>query len=185
MLAGPPRRFTHASSRAVVRYAVGWLGAGAIVAAAFLLARPSAPAELPPVRHSQLERAARSAGCQLRRGSATERLNPPAAGASAGSVTPGVYAKPLPAAAVIGALRRGVVVIQYRRSLSRDAVAQLAAVQSSVPRGTILVPNATAMPFDVAVLAWQHLLGCRRFGTTAYDAVRLFRGRFIGSGPGS
>ena len=33
------------------------------------------------------------------------------------------------------------------------------------------------------VTAWRRLLGCSRFGGGTIDAIRLFRGRFIGTGP--
>jgi len=35
----------------------------------------------------------------------------------------------------------------------------------------------------VAVVAWRRVLGCREYARGAPDAIRLFRGRFIGSGP--
>jgi hypothetical protein len=184
MVADPqPRNRRPASSAAVVRYAVVWLGAVAIVAAVALVVRPAGQGnDLPPVRQIQLERAARTAGCELRRGAAAERLNPPAA--SPGSApAPGTYDKSLSARAVTAALRRGIVVIQYRRGISGDVLDRLTAIRSLVPQGTILAPFATAVPFEVAASAWRRLVGCRRFSASAIDALRLFRGRFLGSGP--
>jgi hypothetical protein len=185
MLADPqPRDRPAASSRAVARYAVAWLGAGALVAALFFAARPAERGtQLPPVRQIQLERAARTAGCEIRRGDAAALLIAPTPPGSIRAATPGAYDRPVRPDALSAAVRRGLVVIQYRPGVARAVLDQLTAVQSVVPKGTILAPSATAMPFEVAVSAWRRLLGCRRFGRSTIDAVRLFRGRFLGSGP--
>ena len=39
------------------------------------------------------------------------------------------------------------------------------------------------MRYEVAVAAYRRLLGCTRFTDAAIDAIRLFRGRYIGIGP--
>jgi hypothetical protein len=39
------------------------------------------------------------------------------------------------------------------------------------------------MPFAVAVTAYRRLLGCRDLNQSSVDAIQLFRGRFVGSGP--
>jgi hypothetical protein len=36
----------------------------------------------------------------------------------------------------------------------------------------------------VVARAYRHLLVCPRFGAHALDALRLFRGRFVGTAPG-
>ena len=52
-----------------------------------------------------------------------------------------------------------------------------------MPEGTIVAPNDTGMRFELAVVAYRRLLGCPRFTAQALDAVQLFRGRYLGSGP--
>lgn len=81
------------------------------------------------------------------------------------------------------ALRRGVIVIQHRRDLPEAVVEELRTLQEVVPPGTIVTPGRVASEDAVAVLAWHGLLTCRRHSPGAVDAIRLFRGRFIGSGP--
>jgi Protein of unknown function (DUF3105) len=179
-----------APRRALLRYAAAWLGAGALVVGALvLLVDPTPeddPARLPPVEQIRLERAARLARCDLRRGPGAARANPAADGVAARvPARPGRYATPLPADTLVAAMRRGIVVIQYRPGLADDDRERLGALQAVLPRGTIVAPNDTGMPYDVAVVAWRRVLGCRRFGGDAIDAVSLFRGRFVGSGPDS
>jgi hypothetical protein len=31
------------------------------------------------------------------------------------------------------------------------------------------------MPYDVAAVAWTHILGCRTFNPRVFDAIRAFR----------
>ena len=73
--------------------------------------------------------------------------------------------------------------IQFRPGLDGDGVDALKTLQEAVPEGTIVAPNGTGMHFEIAVVAYRRLLGCPRFTTQALDAVQLFRGRFLGSGP--
>jgi hypothetical protein len=40
------------------------------------------------------------------------------------------------------------------------------------------------MPLELAVTAYLRLLGCRRAIDASIQAFLLFRGRFLGSGPG-
>jgi len=136
---------------------------------------------LPPVIETRLERAAASARCELR---GARAANPPVAGPARGApAAPGVYDEPLPVPRLIGALRAGTIVIQYRSDLPDALRDDLERVQAALPRGTVVAPSATRMRYAVAVTAWQRLLGCPRFGRRSIDAVRLFRGRFVGSGP--
>jgi hypothetical protein len=85
-------------------------------------------------------------------------------------------------ASLLAAMREGVVVIQFRGLASSD-VSLLRSLQEAIPSGTIVAPNDTGMPFAVAVTAYRRLLGCRALNESSVDAIRLFRGRFVGSGP--
>lgn len=137
---------------------------------------------LPPVRQTELTEAAVAAGCELRGDRPGQRLVPPIVGPRAAPPRPGVYSRPINSRALVGAIRGGTVVIHYRPPLSEDRVEQLEELQKAVPVGTIVAPYE-GMPYALAVTAWRRLLGCRRFAEGTIDAVRLFRGRFIGSGP--
>ena len=79
-------------------------------------------------------------------------------------------------------MREGVIVIQFRDVAPSD-LDLLRDVQEAVPDGTIVVRNDTGMPFVVAVTAYRRLLGCRTLNQSSVDAIQLFRGRFVGSGP--
>ena len=170
---------------AAVAYAVGWLVAvAAAVGLVLALAGHDNDVSLPPVHARNLVAAARDSRCELRGATAGERLNPPVDGpAGARPAAPGVYAKSPPVAALTAALRRGLIVVQFRDDLPDEALGALEALQAAVPKGTIVTPDATGMPFALAVTAYGHLLGCPRYDDRVLDAVRLFRGRFLGSGP--
>jgi hypothetical protein len=185
VLVGPDGAPEGRSGGAALRYAVAWLAAGAVVVVGLVavLGTGGDGGSLPPIQQIPLERAAQVANCTLRAGPETARLNPPADGRAGAPAPPGTYDRPLPTADAIGALRQGLVVIQYRREVSADAVERLEALRAAVPPGTILAPNGTSMPYEVAATAWRRLLGCPRLDAAALDAVRLFRGRFIGTAP--
>lgn len=53
-----------------------------------------------------------------------------------------------------------------------------------MPAGTVLAPGGPGMRSAVVARAYRHLLVCPRFGAHALDALRLFRGRFVGTAPG-
>jgi hypothetical protein len=171
-------------------YVIAWLAAGAVVAAVLLVAMPGdggddvAQVSLPPVRETELTTAADSAGCLLRAGSRRARDEPVVEGAAAPPAAARYYESAPAAAALVGAMRRGIVVISYRPDLAPAHRDRLRLLQRAVPQGTIVAPNS-AMPFEIAVTAWRRLLGCRRVGAGTLDAMRLFRGRFVGSGPDS
>ena len=76
-----------------------------------------------------------------------------------------------------------MIVISYRPRLDDERLAQLRTLQSVVPNGTIVAPDTSGMRYEVAVAAYRRLLGCMRFTDAAIDAIRLFRGRYIGIGP--
>jgi hypothetical protein len=176
--------------RGLLRYALAWLVSAAAVATAIVIlsgstSSSSEDAALPPIGQIQLERAATVARCELVRGDPTTRSNPAAEGrASPVPPRPRVYTSPLRPDDVVAAGRRGIVVVQYRPTLDADVIDMIAALQSALPNGTVVAPNGTGMRYAVAVTAWRRMLGCKRVTGTAIEAVRLFRGRFIGSGPG-
>ena len=82
----------------------------------------------------------------------------------------------------MGAIRTGIVVFHVQPDAAADLRGELRRLQAAVPRGTIVTPNP-AMEFALAATAWQRSLGCPRPTRDAIDALRLFRGRFLGTGP--
>jgi hypothetical protein len=161
-------------------------GAAVVAAAAVALLGAGDGADdtvaLPPVRQIELTAAARTAGCELRTGDVLRMAGLPARPAGP-PARPGVLDDPPTPDALAGSLRRGLIVIQYRRGLPEDAVTRLRVLQALVPRGTLVAPQRTPGPFAVEVAGWRRLLGCRELSSAAVDAIRLFRGRFIGLGP--
>jgi hypothetical protein len=184
----PRRRHERSSPRATVVYAALWLVAAA-TAVGLVLAIFGGGEEtvsVPPVRETELVNAAGRNRCVLRSAQPGERLNPAVDGPAGGPpARPGFYDKPVATAALTAAVRRGIIVIQFRQGLDDEAVDALKTLQTAIPMGTIVAPNATGMPFQLAVVGYRRLLGCPRFTPRALDAVQLFRGRFLGSGPDS
>jgi hypothetical protein len=174
------------SRLATLAYAAAWLVAATLSLGVLLAALDTdepAQVSLPPVLETELSQAARDAGCELHRARPGERLNPPVSGgAGAIPARPGFYEESPGASALLAALRDGVVVIQFR-SLDSAGIELLHEVQEAVPEGTIVAPNDTGMPFVVAVTSYRRLLGCRALDEPSIDAIQLFRGRFVGSGP--
>lgn len=171
---------------ATFAYIAAWLVAAAVMVGVLLVVLDSGePAEvsLPPVHETELADAAHRAGCVLERAGSREVLNPPVAGGlGALPARPGFYDEPPAAAALVAALREGVIVVQFR-DLDDSGVDLLRNLQEAVPEGTIVAPNDSGMPFVVAVTAYRRLLGCRELNQSSVDAIQLFRGRFVGSGP--
>jgi hypothetical protein len=184
--AGQPGRGTPRG--ALLVYAGGWLlGVGLIVGLVLaIFGNGDDTVNLPPVRETELVDAAVQSRCELRTARTGERLNPPVDGpAGAAAAEPGFYDQPVASTALAAAVRRGIIVIQFRANLDGHRVESLKTLQAAVPSGTIVAPNDTGMRFELAVTAYRRLLGCPRFSEQALDAVQLFRGRFLGSGPES
>ncbi|HEX6027075.1 MAG TPA: DUF3105 domain-containing protein [Solirubrobacter sp.] len=178
-----------ASRSAVVAYAAGWLLAvAAAVGIVFAIfgREQFETVGVPPVRETQLTDAAGHGRCVLHMAKRGERLNPPVDGpAGVPPARPGFYDKPISALQLSAAVRHGIVVIQFRDGLEGKRLEHLKTLQAAVPEGTIVAPNATGMRFELAVTAYRRLLGCPRFSDQSLDAVQLFRGRYLGSGPES
>ncbi|HET8759192.1 MAG TPA: DUF3105 domain-containing protein [Solirubrobacteraceae bacterium] len=173
--------------RALFAYIVGWLLAAAAIAALAVVALDGSEPEevnVPPVRETKLDSAARAAECRLERARPGQRLNPPVDGVAATApAAPGTYETPVTSAALVAAMRRGVIVIHVRADASEETLDMLEDLREAVPEGTIVAKNETAMPFALAVTAYRNLLGCPRVDARTFDAVSLFRGRFVGTGP--
>lgn len=174
------------SRLATLAYVAAWVVVATVVVGVLLTVLDDGEPEavsVPPVHETELADAARHAGCVLERADSGERLNPPVVGGhGAAPARPGFYDEAPAPAALVAALRDGVVVVQFR-DLDDSGVDLLRTLQAAVPEGTIVAPNDSDMPFVVAVTAYRRLLGCRELSQSSVDAIQLFRGRFVGSGP--
>lgn len=84
----------------------------------------------------------------------------------------------------VHSLERGRVNIQYRPGLSPRTLAQLETLaEEDEAYHVLLFENETAMPFEVAATAWTKMLGCPKFSTATFDAVRAFRAEYVDKGP--
>lgn len=162
---------------ALLRYALGWGLAGAVVATALvLLLRATAAPELRPLQQVELRAAARAAGCRLQPSAVPER-DP------ARPVPAGVFDEPVPEGSAVAAVRRGLVVVTYRRELEEEDRQRLEVLQKVVPRGTVLAPEGAAAEGAMRVRAWRRTLACPRVDDRTIEAARFFRGRYIGRRP--
>jgi hypothetical protein len=169
------------SARTLASYVAVWAVVGTAIALAALVVtgRDAPQPALPPVRQPELANAVRAGGCRL----TVERRQPRRATA-AEPVRPGVYDAAPPQAALEAALQRGTVAVRYRPDLEGKLVKRLEVMQAGVPRGTILAPDVAGVRHAVAVAAYRRALTCPRLTGASLDALRLFRGRYLGSGPG-
>lgn len=157
------------SALPVVRYAGGWLVAGALVGTLLALAlrddalRAPARGQPPPLLLGQ---AAHAAGCRLQ-----------VADARAGPRVPAASPR-----RVAAAVEHGLLVVTYDGELSPGERAGLAAVLRTTPRG-VLVTRARTGPHLLRARAWRRELRCPRATSAALRAVELFRVRYLGRRP--
>jgi hypothetical protein len=167
-------------------------------------AQPSeqAAAELPPQETSDLEEAARAAGCTLANPefegaghdaeknftAADYKTNPPTSGAhdpewyDDGVYEPGTVPE---LGKLVHTLEHGRINIQYKKGTPAATVAQLEALVAEQNEGyhLLLYENTTGMEPAVAATAWTHSLSCPRMNDKVFDAIRTFRARYIDQGP--
>lgn len=156
-------------------YIAGWLAAGAVVAVVliFVFRGEGHSPSLPPVQANDLEAAARRAGCRIERRRAVA--------AASLAVRTGIYGHALRPEQVRATARRGVIVIEYRPELGSASSERLEQLQRTVPNGTVLAPARPGAARRLVVTAARRRLLCDRLGADAVDALRLFRGRYVGT----
>ncbi len=122
----------------------------------------------------------------------TYKTNPPSYGphyptpAADGEYKPGGTPK---VGYLVHAMEHGRVEYQYRTGLPHADVKQLEALfnesESQWTPGQLLLlfQNTTGMPYDVAATAWGHVLGCKTFSPSVFDALRDFRLKYTNQGP--
>jgi Protein of unknown function (DUF3105) len=84
---------------------------------------------------------------------------------------------------LVHALEHGRIEIQYRKSTPKTVTDQLERVFNEKTPLMLIFRNETGMPYEVAAVAWTHILGCPRYNDKVPDAIRAFRDTYIGKGP--
>ena len=136
---------------------------------------------LPPVRETDLQAAAKTAGCKLLnppdQGAThtdqlvTYKFNPPAGGPH----------NPVPA-------EDGRIEFQYRPGTPTKTIDQIETLASEPLNGspgyhTLTLENNTKMPYAAVAIAWNHVLACDKMTSGYFDAARAFRKAYTDKGP--
>lgn len=85
-------------------------------------------------------------------------------------------------------LEHGRVIIQYKKGTSAERIAQLKTLTGENVNGSpgyhvVLMENTTDMPYEVAAVTWTRTLGCKEFTDETFDAIRVFRDRWVDKAP--
>ena len=172
----------HTNLRALAAYVAGWIATAGVAAALGLLAVRAISPDSQPFRRTDPMAAVRDR-CVIRQTSSPQR--PPVTGRPSAAARTGIYSTSPPVTRLVGALRHGVVVVQYRPGISGLDVERLRRAFGSRTALRIVTPDATAMPYVVAGTAWGRLIGCRRLDAQVMTALSQFATRYQGSGPDS
>ena len=161
----------------------------------------SASVQLPPQETSDIEAAAKAAGCTLTNaefeGASHEekdfkpsdyKTNPPTSGAhfpewyDDGVYAPGTVPK---LGMLVHTLEHGRINVQYAKGTPAADVAKLEALLQEQNEGyhMLLYENTTGMDAAVAATAWTQSLTCPEMNDQVFDAIRSFRARYTDKGP--
>jgi hypothetical protein len=154
---------------------------------------PSA-GSLPKRKETDLDAAAKAAGCTLKkvksegRGHTTKAVNyksqPPTSGPhdpvpahdSAYSTNPGDTH-------LVHALEHGRVIFWFKPNAPAAVRGALKKLYDEDKALVILTPSDRPMPYEVAATAWTQLLGCPTYNDRVPDALRAFRDAYRLKGP--
>jgi hypothetical protein len=163
----------------------------------------SASVKLPQQQTSDVNAAAKAAGCVLQHPAIEGRshedksfkasdykTNPPTSGNHFPQwYDDGVYnAGDVPnLGMLVHTLEHGRIDVQYAAGTPSATLKGLEALLAEQSDGyhMLLFQNTTDMPYAVAATAWGQLLGCKTMNDKVYDALRTFRERYIDKGPES
>jgi hypothetical protein len=150
---------------------------------------------VPAKRISDLDEAARAAGCEVAehpnegRGHSTAdqtyRTNPPTSGThDPVAAQDGFYPDPPDVEQSVHSLEHGRVNIQWKPGTPANRVNQLETIFNEEVRGeagyhTLAFENQTEMTAAVAATGWTHSLTCPEFNDRVFDAIRAFREEMI------
>ena len=156
--------------------------------------------DLPAQEETDVEAAAKAAGCELQHPSeegrghenreftaADYKTNPPTSGthfpqwAQDGIYDPGNEPG---LGELVHTLEHGRINVQYRPGTS-DADRKMleAFVDENGGDHMLLYQNNSDMEYAVAATGWVQLLGCKEINDKTWDALRTFRDRYIDTGP--
>ncbi|HMJ33049.1 MAG TPA: DUF3105 domain-containing protein [Baekduia sp.] len=162
-------------------------------------------AAIPAKKISDFDAAVKASGCTFKAYSSEGRThltsetanfdgyktNPPTSGTH--RPTPaqdGVYAAGNSPAKenAVHALEHGRIELEYKQGAPKQVQDQLNTLFNEKLKGVegyhqLLFQNQTNMPFEVAAVAWTHILGCKTMNPQVFDAMRAFRDRFVNKGP--
>jgi hypothetical protein len=162
---------------------------------------PQSAARLPAQQTSDIQEAAKAAGCTLTNpayeGAGHEdkaftakdyKTNPPTSGPHSPTwYQDGVYAAgdTPELGKLVHPLEHGRIEVQYKPGTPQQTVAQLEALLAEQSDGyhMLLFENTTGMKSQVAATAWTHSLTCPTMNDKVFDAIRTFRARYIDKGP--
>jgi hypothetical protein len=163
----------------------------------------SGGAPIPAAQNTNLQAAAKAAGCVLLNppdegrqhvnGTVNYKSNPPSSGPhNPVPASDGIYdTGNTPAKEhLVHALEHGRIEIQYRPGTTGHQIAQLKTLFNEPLKGQagykkLLFENETKMPYAVAAVAWDHILGCSTFNPKIFDAIRDFSTTYIDTAPES
>jgi hypothetical protein len=146
----------------------------------------------PPVKVTDLKEAAKKADCVIRMDlkdegkshlppTATEPVygtNPPTSGNHAEppyQEADGAYSEPVKPLFYLHSMEHGRMTIQYSPNLSGGDQEALKGLYDTMYGATLLFPNETNMPYEVAVVNWTNYMGCKEYkGAITLDAIRDF-----------
>jgi hypothetical protein len=157
---------------------------------------------IPARQISDLDAAAKAAGCRLRSFESEGRehseetfddykTNPPTSGThSPVPAEDGIY-PPGSEPAVnnwVHSLEHGRIIYQYKPGTPKRRIDQLETLVNEDFRGAsgyhqLAMQNNTKMPFAVAAVGWTRYLGCDKFTDATFDAFRAFRDTYVDKGP--
>ena len=148
----------------------------------------------PAQKTTDLEAAAKQAGCTLSnppiegRTHTTKpvnyRTNPPSSGPhNPQPAADGAYAQSPGKTHLVHTLEHGRIEIQFRPSLRPKRLQQLKGLFDEDTYHVVLTPNDTNMPYQVAVVAWGHIAGCKRMTDGSFDVIRDFTDRYRDKAP--
>lgn len=162
--------------------------------------------DLPEQKVTDLEEAAKAAGCELKSfmGRSREHTADPAERVNYSSSPPtsgkhfeqaaadGEYESPPNIKELVHSLEHGRVIIWFKRRLPKDDRALLKAVYDEDTYQMLITPDPSDMTYAVAATAWNadpqpngtgRLLGCPRFTPEVADAIRAFKEEHRSNGP--
>ncbi len=160
----------------------------------------AAAAKLPAQKETDVDKAAKAAGCDLvhpkYEGAGHEdrdftpadyKTNPPTSGTHNPLVAEdGVYetGDEPQLGNLVHTLEHGRIDVQYRPGTPAAEITQLEGfVAENEGYHMVMFQNQTKMPYAIGATAWTHLLGCKEMNPQVWDALRTFRDRYIDKGP--